>query len=297
MYKSNLTMKQNFNVSNHQSKIEASALDCLANYNVPFGQRSVYVFEYDGTFRLYDSVQTVQNKHGKGAIAALQGKVFAIDGKAFVYAEDIETSDGIIDIKALKKVMKNFKFAKNQPVYAIAFPPGNIKRFNTIGEAAEELGISPTGIYKVLDDTNPKNVFSGYTFVSSYDVEKRDSSSKLIYDNDGNPVVDKKKINKAKENFLYTAYNYPVARISVSGDVTVFESGTDFEEKTQLSKKYLYRALTSNQKYRGYSYARLVDIVAKDKDNNVLFNKDGTFMIDSEKVNAHIKRVFKTEKS
>ena len=188
--------------------------------------------------------------------------------------------------------MNNFKFAKNQPVYAIPFPPGNIKRFNTIGEAAEEFGVSPTGIYKVLDDTSPKKVFSGCTFVSSHDVEKRDSSSKLIYDEDGNPVVDQKVINKARERFLQTAYNYPVARISVSGDVTVFESGADFEEKTQLSKKYLFRTLTSNQKYKGYSYVRLEDLVAKDKDDNVLFNDDGTFMIDSEKVNAHIKRVF-----
>ena len=193
IYKLNLTTKEYANCSTSQSKIEASALDCLANYNVSFARRAVYIVNYDGSLQKMDTLTEAEKQCGRVAGCVLSGQVSASKDKTFAYADELESPDGSVNIKALKQVMNNFQLAKNQPVYSIDFN-GEIKRFNNIGEAATELGITPTGIYQVLEETKPKKVISGYTFVRAFDIEKRDSKFKLIYDDSGKPIVDKKTI-------------------------------------------------------------------------------------------------------
>ena len=287
-------MNQNFNVSNHQPKLEANALECLANYNVSFGIQPVYAFCYDGTFEKYPKLKTIVEQDGRGVGLVLDGKILTSNGKTYAYAKDVERRDGSIRPEVIGKVMKNFQLAKNQPIYSIDYQ-GNLTRFDCRGTASSELGVKHANISGVLNGVD--KIASGYMFVNAFDVEKRDAEFKLICDEDGNPVVDKKIINKARENFLYSQYNYPVARVGVDGDVTVFESVSDLEQKTRYGKNYIFTAIKSKQKCYGYAFIKLADVVAKDKNDNVLYNDDGTFMIDSEKVNASIQRVFKREVS
>ena len=282
-------MNQNFNVSNHQPKLEANALECLANYNVSFGIQPVYAFCYDGTFEKYPKLKTIVEQDGRGVGLVLDGKILTSNGKTYAYAKDVERRDGSIRPEVIGKVMKNFQLAKNQPIYSIDYQ-GNLTRFDCRGTASSELGVKHANISGVLNGVD--KIASGYMFVNAFDVEKRDAEFKLICDEDGNPVVDKKIINKARENFLYSPYNYPVARVGVDGDVTVFESVSDLEQKTRYGKNYIFTAIKSKQKCYGYAFIKLADVVAKDKNDNVLYNDDGTFMIDSEKVNASIQRVF-----
>lgn len=294
IYKLNLIAKQTSNVLNHQPQIETSSLDCLANYNLSFGRKCVYAFDKYGNYKQYGSVKAAQQEHGIGVKKVLSGEVCVSNAFTFAYASDIENKDGGFDMQALKNVMDNFKLAKNQPIYSIDFS-GNIMKYDSIGAANSELGINVTNISSVLNGVN--KLASGYMFVDAFDVEKRDAAFKLICDEDGNPVLDKKAINKARENFLYSSYNFPIVRVGVDGDVTVFESVSDLTQKTKYGKNYIFTAIKSQQKCYGYAFTKLADVVAKDKNDNVLYNEDGTFMIDSEKVNAHIQRVFKREVS
>ena len=287
-------MKQNFNVLNHQPKLESNALECLSNYNVPFGKKRVYAFDYDGTRTELKSVAETEKLYGPTVSHILKGKGQLLRGVTFVFAKDIEKSDGSIDPKALEKVMKNFQRADDQPIYSIDFQ-GNWKRFENRNALVTELGVKESNLSMVLNGR--RELSSGYMFVKAFDVEKRDSAFKLICDEKGNPVVDQKVINKARENFLHAAQNFPIARIGQMGDVTVFESISSLVEKTNVNKSNVYNAINSLRITSGYSYARLEDLVAKDQEDNVLFNEDGTYMIDSKKVKDHIERAFKTKKS
>ena len=124
IYKLNSTVNSLSCVSNYQSKVETSALECLANYNVPFGISAVYAVDYDGSSEKFCSVKALQEQYGRIAATVLGGKVPASQNKTFVYADDIELPDGKIDTNALKMVLNNFKFAniillmlKSPPLY------------------------------------------------------------------------------------------------------------------------------------------------------------------------------------
>ena len=294
IYKLNSTVKSSPSVSNYQPKVETNALECLSNYNVPFGKKRVYAFEYDGTRTELKSVTEAEKLYGSTVPHILKGKGQLLRGVTFVFAKDIEKPDGSIDPKALEKVMKNFQRADEQPIYSIDFQ-GNWKRFENRNALVTELGVNEANLSMVLN--GKRELSSGYMFVKAFDVEKRDSAFKLICDEKGNPVVDQKVINKARENFLHTAHNFPIARVGQMGDVTVFESISSLVKKTNVNKSNVYNSINSQRITSGYSYARLEDLVAKDKEDNVLFNEDGTYMIDPQKLNNHIKRAFKIKKS
>ena len=283
-------MNQNSNVSNHQSKLEANALECLANYNVSFGIQPVYAFCYDGTYEKYPMLKTIVEQDGRGVGLVLDGKILTSNGKTYVYAKDVEKRDGSIRPETIGKVMKNFQLAKNQPIYSIDYQ-GNLTRFDCRGTASSELGVKHANISSVLNGVD--KTASGYMFVNAFDVEKRDAEFKLIYDEDGNPAIDNKAINKARENFLYAPRNYPLVRIGKNGDVTSFRNVSAVVKQTKVNKSTVLNSISATQVYQENLYVKLADVVAKDKDDNVLYNDDGTYMIDSAKVNEYRRRAFK----
>lgn len=266
-----------------------NSLDCISNYNISFCSKAVYVIDYDGTYEKYPKINDAKQKYGQSVNSILNGEHFASGHKTFAYSSGIEDLEGNVNVDKLHKALLAFRDAKMQPIYAVDYQ-GNLLRFDNIIEAEKNLNIARELITSVLLDK--AKVKSGYTFVKAFEIEERDENAKLRYDENHNPIILQKHLNKVRENFLYSPQNYPIASIDKKGNVVIYRNIDEIVSSTKSSKGNIIQAIANSRTSYGLAYVKLKDIVLTDKDGNVLYNPDGTYMLDDKKINSHFLRVF-----
>lgn len=171
---------------------------------------------------------------------------------------------------------------KPKPLYGIKFN-GEVIKFSNLDEAQKATGCTKNTISDVMG--NRRKSSDGYIFVQANEIEEENKNGELI--------PNKKKINKLREKFLLVEKNYPIILISQDHTTEIFETVKTACNKTRLPSSSFFRAL-SQPKYGAGSraVAKLNDVVLKDKNGNVIFNNDGTFALDDEKLTKYYSAYF-----
>lgn len=282
-------MKITFNptIKNYQTCFKtqkhSNAFNRVANYNLNFGKRAIYVIDYEGNYEKFESAQQAKEKYNMSNIShILTGKISTSKNKTLIYADEMELKNGEINLKAINKALLAFRDASKQPVYVIDFY-GNIQKFENIASASKLLNIEQGAISSVL--TQNIGVVRGCIFAKAFDIEKRDKNGKLLKNEDGSPVVDFKKINKLREDFLYVGKYFPIVSIDKDGNIEQFKDTIQASLKTNnnatnIRKSLQYGIITQEK----YTYARLADVVQVDEFGDVVFDENNDFAIDYDKV-------------
>lgn len=286
-------LKQNgIKASTQQTKLpntNLNVLECISNYNIPFCSRgAVYAINYDGNYeKIKNAAEAGKKYSGNAVYACLNGQTYASSDKVFIYADEIENEDGEINSDAIQKAVLNFKYANNQPIYSIDIN-GHIERFDSPKDAYGKVAVSNSRINQILEDTLETS--KGYTFVRAFDVELRDKNGKLLLDEDMKPLVDIKKINKAREKFLYTQRDFPVIMVSADGETKPYKDLKDVADDIGTAYQNIAKALSSTRTIQDkYILLRLSDVVKIDESGNIEFNENNDFQIDYNKIKRYIK--------
>lgn len=296
IYKINNQIQQN-NISsrNTQSSSETqkmNGLSCIANYNIPFcAGNSVYAINYDGSYEKIDSAAEACKKYDSVAIySCLNGKTYASDGKVFVYADEIENREGKIDSSAFVSVLSNFKYSNGQPIYSIDID-GNIQRFDCAQDMSKKLNINLDRISQILSEN--METTKGYTFIRAFDVEMRDENGNLLLDENNKPIVDRKKINKAREKFLNAEKNSQIICVNKDCEIKRYKNLKEVANDMNCAYQNVAKALSSTRIIENkYILLRLSDFVLTDKFGDIVFDEDNNFAIDTDKVKNTIKIAF-----
>lgn len=298
IYKINNQIRQNNlsikNTSIHSQTEQMNGLNCISNYNIPFCSRgSVYAINYDGSYeKMKNAAEAGKKYSGNAVYVCLDGKTYTSDDKVFIYADEIENKEGEVDSKAIQKALLNFKYANNQPIYSIDFN-GNIQRFSCAKDAYKNLNISKNMVDQIL--AGILETIKGHTFIRAFDVEMRDENGKLLLDENMNPIVDMRKINKAREKNLQTQRDYPVIRVSETGEIKRYRNLKEVANDMDCAYQNVAKALSATRIIENkYILLRLSDFVLIDKFGDVVFDEDNNFAIDTDKVKNATKIAFES---
>lgn len=293
-YNLNIGIKQNkINASKPQSNSKMqnlNGLKCISSYNIPFGTKAVYAINYDGSYEKYNSQTEAKTKYGHSVIPCLRGELYAFNSRVFVSADDIENAKGEIDTSKINRALLNFKYAHKQPLYSIDFN-GNIQRFNNIKEAAEKTGVSISGIVLIL--LEEQKTLKGYTFLKAFDVELRDKNGKLLLDENDEPVVDMKKLIKAREKNLKAAKKFPIVSIDKNGTIKRYQNSNEIADELGCTLQKVINALTFDNVVRdNFIFMRLSDVVKIDEFGDVVYDENNDYQLDYAKINERIRGRF-----
>lgn len=296
IYRLNNQIKQNsINVTNKQSSLKEhnlNALECMSNYNIPFcSHDGIYVFDYDGSYeRLETAADAVRKYNAKNVYHCASSERYIANNKVFVYADEIESVYGRFIPGTIQKVLLNFKYAKNQPFYSVDID-GNIQRFDCASSAAEALEIQTPKIYRIAAGT-PKTA-KGYVFLKAFDIERRDKHGKILLDENGKPLVDMKKINKARESFLHVRQNYPIISVSKDGTIKPYKNVKEFMSDTECSYQVAINAIGIEKIIQDkYILLRMEDFVEIDRFGDVLYDENNDFKLNLDKINQTAAKYF-----
>lgn len=283
--------KPNTTLQKKQNFVSLNGLNCIASYNLAFGKRAVYAIKYDGSYQKFESVKDACNAFGISNINnTLNGITSASNGAVFAYADTLEEKDGTINPQALKKLLSGFEVASNQPIYMIDIH-GTIHRFDKPTQAIEELHISQSQISELLNKN--KGTVKGYVAIRAFDVDLRNESGALLKDKNGQQMIDRKKINKLRENFLY-AKNFPIAKIDSKGNIKQYANTEKAALDTNRKKRDIYSSLNTGRIIsESFFFVRLSDIVARDANKDVVFDENNNFVIDDNKIQEFVKSRFR----
>lgn len=277
------------NTKNHRPVENLNGLNCISNYNIPFCSRgAVYAINYDGNYeKIKNAAEAGKKYSGNAVYACLNGQTYASSDKVFIYADEIENEDGEVNSTAIQKALLNFKYANNQPIYSIDFD-GNMERFDSPKDAYGKVAVSNSRINQILEDTLETS--KGYTFVRAFDVELRDENGKLLFDEDMKPLVDIKKINKAREKILHTQRDFPVIMVSADGETKTYKNLKDVADDIGYAYQNVAKALSSTRTIQNkYILLQLSDVVKVDESGDVEFDENNNFKTDFNKINRYIK--------
>lgn len=294
-YKLNIPTKQNNidtpNPQRNSNMKNLHGLECLSNYNVSFGINAVYAIDYDGSFERYNSQIEAGKKYGKFTVQrSLDGKIYASGSKVFVLADEIENSEGEINTSVINKTLLNFRYANNQPVYSIDFN-GNIQRYNSPNEAAEKTGISQSGVSLILSEE--QETLKGYTFLKAFDVELRDKNGKLLLDENGKPLVNMKKLIKAREKNLKATKNFSIVSIDKNGNIKRYKNSKEIVDELGCTFHNVHSALSFDNVVRdNYIFMRLSDVVKVDEFGDVVYDENNDYQLDYDKINERVRGRF-----
>lgn len=296
IYNSNIQVKQNkVNASKPQPNSKPQnliGLDCVSGYNISFcAKRPVYIINYDGSYERFESQAEAGRKYSDFAMrCCLDGKIYASGSKILVYADEFENSDKKVNVSAINKILLNFKYASKQPLYSIDFS-GNIQRFNDIKDATEKTGISKSDISCIL--SGKTEISRGYTFVKAFDVESRDENGKLMLDENDKPIVDIKKLNKARENFLKTTKNFPIVSLNKNGEIKQYHNSKEIADELDTTKDSIVGAIYyDNVVSDNYIFMRLSDVVKVDEFGDVVYDENNDYQLDYDKINERVRGRF-----
>lgn len=277
------------NTKNHQLAENLNGLNCISNYNIPFcSGEAVYAINYDGSYERLNSAAEAGTKYSGNAVyACLSGKTYASDGRVFIYANEIENENREINLTAIQKALLNFKYANNQPIYSIDFN-GNIERFDSPKDAYGKVDVSNSRINQILENTLETS--KGYTFVRAFDVELRDENGKLLFDEDMKPLVDMKKINKAREKILHTQRDFPVIMVSADGETKTYKNLKDVADNIGYTYQNVAKALSSTRTIQNkYILLQLSDVVKVDESGDVEFDENNNFKLDFSVIDKYVR--------
>lgn len=296
IYSSNISTKQNkINASNPQQNSKTqnlNGLECISGYNIHFCAKTpVYIINYDGSYEKFESQAEAGKKHGGFTIrSCLDGKIYASGSKILVYADEFENPDKEVNTSAINKILLNFKYASKQPLYSIDFS-GNIQRYDSVKEATEKTGISQSEISNIL--SGKSEISKGYTFAKAFDIESRDENGKLMLDENDKPIVDIKKLNKARENFLKTKKNFPIVSINKNGEIKLYQNSKEIADELGTTKNNIIDAVyNDNVVSNNYIFMRLSDIVEIDEFGNIMYDENNDYKLDEAKIRNIIRDRF-----
>lgn len=296
IYKLNNQIKQNNcstpNTSAPSKTSQMNGLDCISNYNIPFcAGGPVYAINYDGSYEKIDSASEACKKYNNAAIySCLSAKTYATGGRVFVYADEIEDKKGEIDFEVLVNMLSNFKYSNAQPVYSID-SEGNIQRFNCAKDMSKKLNITLDRISQVFSQNI--DTARNYTFVKAFDVELRDEKGNLLLDENNNPIVDTKAINKAREKFLNVSKNVPIICAQKDGKITRYQNTKEVSQGLDVPYMTISAAISATRPVSGeYLLFRLSDIVKRDKFGDVQYDENNDYQLDLNKISRYLKDYF-----
>ncbi|MBQ4645775.1 MAG: hypothetical protein IJB79_00340 [Candidatus Gastranaerophilales bacterium] len=289
---------------NHSQRKQPSLLNRLEFDTFSFqGKiRAVYAINKDGTRARFDSAKEASTKLGierPNVYNVLQGISKQTCGYTFVWADEVEYQDesGKIALNEEKmlSLLNNFSNANNFELYSLEFD-GTTKRHENITSLSIDERCSSTRISDILGGRVSQT--NGYVFIRANDVDLRDEKGKIITDNEGNPIPDKKKINKLRETFLYSQKNFPIVVISKDKKTRIFPTIKEAGNQLPIAVSAIIRAL-NNPQYgvKKCAVARLSDVVLKDSEGNVVFSEDNNFVLDDEKLQKTYLNYFEVDET
>ncbi len=240
----------------------------------------IYLVDKDGNYRKFPSVKEASEELGVDNTHIsknLNGKIKSYKGYVFLYAYDLETKDEngrtYIDtdkIDEVKKILNNkSKQNRAHQVYSVD-KDGNSRKFSSVKEAGEKLGLKNNNIYANLNGTI--KYYKNYVFVYANDLE--------IKDENGNISIDTNKINEAKK-ILNNKTRYRGGRniylINTKKQIRKYDNFESAAKETGLSTSVILNCLSGQSKFAGeYAVELAQDIEIK--------NQDGTKSLNEEKI-------------
>lgn len=285
-FKNNVYKKQVFNEK------PLMALECLAINNIAFcatmKNPAIYAISRDNAILKFENKTAASETLGcnfASITKCLEGKFHESNGYAFLYADDVEIQkeDGSIELdeKLIKKIREGFANAKTTPVYALSMD-GSVQRFDSLAVASDELEISVSTISKSLLKSG--HTAGKYVFVSANDLELRDEKGAVIYNDNGQPVLNNE-VKKAELERFSHAYRGPVCSIDCFGNIRRYE---DENEAFNYSSNKVATLRDVNEKgkvYLGQIYVQENVIISRDEQGYARYDKDGNYIYDISKIN------------
>ena len=239
-------------------------------------RKAIYQVFKNGSYRKFDSLVTAGKELGmtESKISnCLKGANAKTLDFTFMLASDIETinedGDIIIDENVVATRLKELEEkdpyrSKKKSIYRID-KNGNYKRYNSLSEASQELGIEDSNISDCLYGKQKSS--GGYTFVLASDVER--------IDNNGNLKIQKKKIKKIAEelkNHLSSHFILkPFYAVDKDGNYTRFESHTEACHALNLDNPDIRKCLEGNRfTTNGYAFIYTDRVEETDENGNTI---------------------------
>ena len=272
------------NITKSQNKTTANSLECLANQNIAFCSTSIYMINYDGSYEKFDTVSAAAKKskiNSKSIYSVLNGKADSVKQKTCMFSQDVEDDEGEPLPGIIKLAINSFSDNKKMPIYAINHK-GEYIRFDNHKEASKELGIVYSSIASILD--NQKSIAKGWTFISAFEIEKRNKHGKILQDQNGFPVIDKEKIKKAKEKFLESPNNSPIIAIDKNLNTRIFENLNAAHKELDITPSQIYQAIYEKHSLKGYAFEKLNEVVERNKNGEILYDANNNYLLDEEKI-------------
>lgn len=295
IYRLNNQIKSNsINTTNKQSSLKEhnlNALECMSNYNIPFCSHGlVYAINYDGSCEKFENAMQAANKYKNyNVYRCLRGETYVSCGKVFVYADKNKNITDEVAPEIVKRALLNFGYANNQPIYSIDVD-GNLKRYESARAASNELSMPKSEINAILSD-NLATIWK-YTFVKALDVETRDEKGKLLFDENNNPTIDVRAINKAREKFLQMQKNALMIRVSKDGEIKRYknlkEVMADMGCSYTVARNALFETKIIQEKY---ILLRLEKFVKTDENGDVVYDENNDFQLDYDEI-AKAKKMY-----
>lgn len=268
------------------------ALEALAMQNIAFCAKNkseaIYAFSRDNRILKFESktaASDILDCNFTSITKCLNGQFHESNGYAFVSADEIEIKkeDGTIELdeKVIKRVREGFNNAKTTPVYAISLD-GTAQKFDSLAAASEALEISVSTISKSLLKSG--HTAAKYVFISANDLELKDETGAVIYDENGRPELNYE-VKKAELERFSKAYRGPVCKIDYSGNIRRFY---DENEAFNNSGHKVATIRDINERGKVHSkhvYVQESAIILRDEKGFAMCDKNGNYIYDIAKIN------------
>ena len=288
----NSIQKNEFKKQNTLSQPRFGALECMAINNLAFcannKPQAVYAFSRDNTILRFPSkteAVAVLGVNYCSVTKCLEGEFHESNGYAFAYAKDVEIQreDGSIELdeKAVKRIREGFNDAKRTPVYVL-YVDGTMKKFDSLAIASQELEVPVRSISKSA--LGYGHTASGYVFINADDIEIRDDKGALVYDKNGQPLLNME-VKKAELERFSKAYRGPVCSIDCFGRIKRFQ---DENEAFNNSGHKVKIARDTNERPKVFLKRIFVQenvLISRDEQGYARYDKDGNYIYDISKIN------------
>ena len=105
----------------------------------------------------------------------------------------------------------------------------------------------------------------------------------FLYEDEGKPKIDIEAINQARTVFLCLSKKYPIVTIDVDGNTRIYKDTEAMANEMGKKPKNIQGGVWAYQKYGNLVVLKLSEVV-KRENGKVLFNEDGSFMLDEAKI-------------
>lgn len=238
---------------------------------------SVYAVSPDGVWKKYPSIKQAALDTGmdSSVISSSLSKDYgSINGYSFVFAKDVEAADENGQIRIDYNVLKEkFEAVNKNSIYAV-YKDGTYKKYFSISDAVEELGLYRSSISACINGNRGYSKAGGCVFVKANDVE--------TFEN-GHVCVNKSLLGKFSAGLAETGPK-SVYLFDSKGRYQRYDSAGIASDTLNLSLNAVKRCLSGKQSvHRGYSFFY--------GDNFERYDEKGNIIVDWDKLDETVYKI------